>query len=399
MIRTGLIAVLGLVYDVVAIPLILVFIPLSFFSENASRYRISRNSVFKLIATLRLSSRESVLFYCSSVGELEQGIPLIDLVEKGGRRPVVFFHSLNGYAYCKATTQYEAYMLPYDTFVGWCFLLASLKPRLFIINRHEFWPGAVLAASLLSRLYVINYVVKDHISLFERCVISCCNKVFSVNEARLILEKIVHAGDTRIDRLAAKYIAKKQEIATIRETLRGGLCLGQRLAVIGNCYNEDLAVLKEAGAEIFADYKFLVVPSRKGVDASGLVKTAQVTEVQVLDWRASNIVVLHTMGNLFEIYGSADIAWVGGGCSVGIHNCLEPDFYGIPIISGPNLNQQADAIQLKEKGSLHTFKDSRELLKVLNICADTEKVASQFQSDYSPAQYIYTSIYESNYSR
>jgi 3-deoxy-D-manno-octulosonic-acid transferase len=399
MIRMWLIAIFGLVYDVFAIPCILIFIPLSIFFEKANRYRRTRNSYFKLVRTLRPSLQGSVIYYCSSVGELEQAIPLIELVEKEGKRAVVFFHSLNGFEHCKATTNYEAYMLPYDSCLGWCFILARLRPRFFVINRHEFWPGAVVAAALLSRLYVINYVVKQKMSVLDKFVVYCSDCVFSVNDKSTFSGKIVNAGDTRIDRLAARYMAREQEIAVVKGMLRSGLSPRQKLVVIGNCYSEDLEVLRAAGAELMVGYKFLIVPSRRGVDGSGLRGLENVKEVQTLDWRAVNIVILHTMGNLFEIYGGADIAWVGGGCSVGIHNCLEPDFYGIPIISGPNLNQQEDAIRLQENGSLHTFKDSRELLKVLHICADTEKVASQFQSDYSPAQYIYTSIYESNYSR
>ena len=74
-----------------------------------------------------------------------------------------------------------------------------------------------------------------------------------------------------------------------------------------------------------------------------------------------SVYLCDTMGELMQLYGFADVAWVGGSfVPVGGHNFLEPAAWQLPLLSGPHLHnfafiaellQQAGALQLVNSGN------------------------------------------------
>ena len=85
----------------------------------------------------------------------------------------------------------------------------------------------------------------------------------------------------------------------------------------------------------------------------------------------SNIDVLigDVMGSLVELYGLADVAFVGGSfVQVGGHNPIEPAAYGLPILVGPHQHNFSEVmIEFEKNGGLITVLNGEELLERLTF--------------------------------
>ena len=65
-------------------------------------------------------------------------------------------------------------------------------------------------------------------------------------------------------------------------------------------------------------------------------------------------------------YRYGEIAYIGGGFGVGIHNTLEAAVYGIPVIFGPKYQKFMEAVQLLEAKGAYSIKDYEELKSLLD---------------------------------
>jgi len=391
--------IIGLVYDILLIPLVIIFIPISYFFKSTSKYRKSRASIIYLFKTLKKSNQRSILFYCSSVGEFEQSLPVIDEFKSNGYRCIIFFHSKNGFDYCHSISTHEKYLTPFDFFIVWSFIFWIVQPDLSIINRHEFWPGFLISSQLFSAIILINYVVKRHNSPIRFMAVSFSKIIFTTKHNAQVNQKYFYAGDTRNDRLIARQQQNVVEANYWRKKIRNNLLDTQSLVVIGNCYPEDYDILFSISNSELNQYKFLIIPCRTGFNYKHPSYIVGNIEIEQFDWSFHNTIIWETVGNLFEIYSAADIAWVGGGFSQGIHNCLEPAYYHIPIIAGPNLNEQTEAIFLQKESNLLIFKTKDELISLLN--GNEFKSFDNFVKHItsSATNIILETLYENNYSR
>ena len=75
----------------------------------------------------------------------------------------------------------------------------------------------------------------------------------------------------------------------------------------------------------------------------------------------ADCLILDCFGLLSSIYRYGEIAYIGGGFGVGIHNTLEAAVYGIPVIFGPKYQKFMEAIQLLEAQGAFSIKNYEEL--------------------------------------
>ena len=55
------------------------------------------------------------------------------------------------------------------------------------------------------------------------------------------------------------------------------------------------------------------------------------------------MLIINCFGLLSSIYHYGDVAYIGGGFGVGIHNVLEAAVWGMPVVFGPNNKRFAEA--------------------------------------------------------
>ena len=95
------------------------------------------------------------------------------------------------------------------------------------------------------------------------------------------------------------------------------------------------------------------------------------------DSSLSNIDVLigDVMGSLVELYGLADMAFVGGSfVQVGGHNPIEPAAYGLPILVGPHQYNFSEVMtEFEKNGGLITVLNGKELLERLTFLFGSEE--------------------------
>ena len=82
--------------------------------------------------------------------------------------------------------------------------------------------------------------------------------------------------------------------------------------------------------------------------------------------RKADCLIIDCYGLLSSIYRYGEIAYIGGGFGVGIHNTLEAAVYGIPVIFGPKYQKFQEAVQLLEAKGGFSIKDYEELRVLLD---------------------------------
>jgi 3-deoxy-D-manno-octulosonic-acid transferase len=187
------------------------------------------------------------------------------------------------------------------------------------------------------------------------------------------------AGDTRFDRVAE--IARNGKPIQLIESFKGEC----NLVVVGSSWKPD--------EELMADYinshpeiKFVIAPhetKRVNVDRLiSLLKTKVIcyTEANEEIVKDKQVLIIDSIGILSSVYRYADLAYIGGGFGVGIHNTLEAAIFGMPIVFGPNYLKFAEAVAMVKLGIAFPVQNSAELKSIFDqMLSDVEmrKAASQ----------------------
>jgi 3-deoxy-D-manno-octulosonic-acid transferase len=187
---------------------------------------------------------------------------------------------------------------------------------------------------------------------------------------------VTKAGDTRFDRVAE--IALNGKNIPLVEIFKGN----SKLVVAGSTWKPDEELLAQFIHEN-PETKFIIAPheTKKGniERLINLLKTpvicfTEATEVSVIN---KQVIIVDTIGILSAIYKYADLAYIGGGFGVGIHNTLEAAIFGMPIVFGPNYMKFNEATSMVKLGVAFPVNDYPELQTILvKLLTDAEKRAS-----------------------
>ena len=109
----------------------------------------------------------------------------------------------------------------------------------------------------------------------------------------------------------------------------------------------------------------------------------QIMRCQIDNFKAQEVLLLDTMGELTNLYAVCHLAFLGGTwAKVGGHNPLEPANYQLPIFVGPHTYKIAElAEQLKEIKLMQQIEDPNLLFdevchKINNLQFETGTIAS-----------------------
>ena len=176
---------------------------------------------------------------------------------------------------------------------------------------------------------------------------------------------VTKAGDTRFDRVAE--IARNGKSIPLVEKFKNR----SRLVVAGSTWKPDEELLVQY-IHAHPEVKFVIAPhetTRANVDRLiSMLKTpfvcyTEATEESVMN---SQVLIVDTIGLLSSVYKYADLAYIGGGFGVGIHNTLEAAIFGMPVVFGPNYLKFNEARQMVELGIAFPIADYQSLAPVLD---------------------------------
>ncbi len=353
----------------------------SLFNNKAKQWVYGRKDIFSRLSKEQLSDKQIIWIHCASLGEFEQGRPIIEKLRIAYPDYKIFltFFSPSGYEIRK---DYEfadyVYYLPIDTINNAQHFINIVNPKLVIFVKYEFWFNYinVLYQKKIPLIFVsVIFRHSQHFfKLWGKWYAKQLNKVtylFVQNEESInLLDTInIHhaevSGDTRFDRVVQ--LPKEKVTFPIVINFKGN----SKLLMAGSTWQPDEKLLLDLLNNSKATFKVVIAPHL--IDKEHINEVTKRFEkynpilysnVSSADFNESKVLIIDSIGMLSQLYRHADIAYIGGGFGVGIHNLLEASTYGIPVIFGPNHSNFREANELSDNGGGFPISNSEEYLDI-----------------------------------
>lgn len=327
--------------------------------------------------------RNAIWFHAASVGEFEQARPIIEelRIKNEECKMILTFFSPSGFEMRKNYDKVDGvFYLPFATHRNAVRFLTALQPKMAIFIKYEFWPAYLKELKRRAiPTYSVSAIFRPNQLFFKpwggayRSLLHCFTKLFVQDEAskallnKFQIDEVEVTGDTRFDRVSE--IAKVPKALPLLEQFVGGLRneeKGLRILMAGSTWPEDEELLARY-VEEHEDVKLVLVPHE--IDEEHLHHIFQIfrgqfvryTQATPMNIQHTRILVVDTMGLLSSLYRYADVAYIGGGFGVGIHNTLEAAVYGIPVLFGPNYQRFREAVGLIAAGASRSVSNYDEL--------------------------------------
>lgn len=327
-----------------------------------------------------------IWFHCSSIGEFEQGKPVIDSLQKvyPSYKILVTFFSPSGYESVKKNSGYIVSYLPLDTRENAQKFLSIVQPSLVVFVKYEFWYHHLSAAAFRHiPILLISAVFRPDQFFFKRYgnfyfeMLFLFRHIFVQDEQSLSLltRRNIHhvsiGGDTRFDRVLE--IQRNNYTFPIIEQFISN----KEVMVAGSTWPGDEDILASA-KDSFPELKLIVAPheinedhiikiERQFPNAQRYSVVAGENETEVSVWQeTSDVLIIDSIGMLSRLYKYGTICFIGGGYTKdGIHNILEAAVFGKPVIFGPNYHKYREAKELLNKEGAFTVNTSDDLKDIM----------------------------------
>ena len=320
-----------------------------------------------------------IWFHASSLGEFEQGRPLIEKIkaEHPEYKILLTFFSPSGYEVRKNYGGADVVCyLPFDTPYRVKKFLDLSKPVMAIFIKYEFWDNYL---SELKRrnipVYIVSAIFRKEQLFFKwyggmyRKVLSYFTHIFVQDDAsRELLSKygvtnVSVFGDTRFDRVQDVYKNTKQ-IPMVELFVNNNRSDNQLTMVAGSSWQQDEEVYLNYFNE-HPELKLIIAPHEIHKDhlmhIESMLKrpSIRLSEATEKDIKGKSCLIVDSFGLLSSIYRYGDLAYIGGGFGAGIHNVLEAAVYGIPVIFGPKYQKFKEARDLLQVGGAFSITDEK----------------------------------------
>lgn len=351
----------------------------SLFNEKARKMVRGHHVVYQLLRQQIELDQDYVWFHAASLGEFEQGRPLIEKIRAlhPEYKILLTFFSPSGYEVRK---NYEGAdivcYLPFDKPRNVSKFLNIVNPRMVFFIKYEFWKNYL--DELHKRripVYSISSIFRKNQIFFKwyggtyRKVLKNFDHLFVQNEAskrflaRIDITRVSVVGDTRFDRVLQIRDAAKD--LPIVEAFKGG----RKTFVAGSSWAPDEDIFINYFNE-HSDVKLIIAPHV--IDENHLVEIisklnrsyVRYTKATLENVKNAECLIIDCFGLLSSIYRYGDVSYIGGGFGVGIHNTLEAAVYGIPVIFGPKYQKFMEAKALIDAGGAYSI-NNFEQFKVL----------------------------------
>ncbi len=333
-------------------------------NPKARKWLDGRKDLLKRIKSEKGFEGKSVWVHCSSLGEFEQGRPLIEEIKKRfpEKKIVLTFFSPSGYEVQKDYdgVDYVCY-LPLDTRRNAKKFVKEINPEVVFFIKYEYWYNFLKALKKKSiPVYFVSSIFREDQLFFKwyggwyRKMLKLATHFFIQNkESAELLDKLkiqnyTITGDTRFDRVAHIFENVKP-LPVIEQFLDF-----KKAIIAGSSWKAEEALLMQY-LRIFPDLKIILAPHEVNEDTISRIKK-QFGENNIICYSKATpasmvgkkVMVIDCYGLLTSLYQYGLVSIVGGGFGAGIHNVLEPAAFGMPIIFGPNYEKFREARELVE---------------------------------------------------
>ena len=386
-------------------------------NPKARLWLTGRKNLLSRIGALNLpESDHTIWMHCASLGEFEQGRPVIERLKRlfPTSKIVITFFSPSGYEVRKDYKGADhIFYLPADSKRSAKIFINAIKPSLVIWVKYDYWfyylhelkkksiPILLVSANFRNEQPFFKWYGRLH-----RYMLDCFNHIFvQTDDSKKLLagigfiNNVSIGGDTRFDRV----IEIAEQVSSI--PMIDKFCDGRKVIVAGSTWEEDEEELDHY-ANTHPELRFIIAPHeideprlkeveslfRNSIRYSELaVVSRQMTDPLPTNNRQltiPNVLIIDNIGMLSRLYKYATITYVGGGFGDdGVHNVLEAAVYKKPVVFGPVIEKYLEAVELVECGGGIVIDSALEAEAVFNRLLADEKEYNY--SGEAAAKYVY----------
>ncbi len=354
------------------------------FNEKAKDYTQGRKNLFENLAKGVNPNDKNVWFHVSSLGEFEQARPVMEKMRTlyPDHKIILTFFSPSGYnvRHNYQGADYVCYM-PADTPANAKKFLDIVNPKVIFFVKYDFWYNFLSEVHRRAiPLYIFSTIFRKEQVFFKwygkkyKEVLSFFTHFFvqDENSVKLLAENgitnVTIAGDTRFDRVCQ--ITQNAKNIPLVDKFVGD----SRVIVAGSSWPPDEKLIFEAIDRLKSKHniKLIIAPHEiheghlSAIEKMLSVKNVRFSKADESTVSENQVLIIDNFGMLSSLYKYAEIAYVGGGFGVGIHNILEAVSYSIPVAFGTNYKKFKEAVDLVSLGSACTVRDAEELYSVFD---------------------------------
>jgi len=350
----------------------------SLFNAKAKQWVRGRKNIFQTLKTSTENQNKIVWFHCASLGEFEQGKPIIEAykITYPTHKILLTFFSPSGYEIRKNTPLADfVFYLPADTPSNAKQFVKIVKPIKVIFVKYEFWFNYMAECKKQNiPFYSVSSIFRKDQSFFKynwfAKQLQHITHFFVQDKTSADLLKSIGltnytiSGDSRFDSV----LANTQK--PVRIPLIETFSKSKPTIICGSTWPKDEILLVKYIKD-HPENNYIIAPHelhhisdlQKQTDA---LLYSKANETNVL---MTNVLIIDSIGILSNIYQYANIAYIGGGFGVGIHNILEAVAFGLPVIFGPNyqkFNEAKELINQKGAISISNYKELTSTIYFFN---------------------------------
>jgi 3-deoxy-D-manno-octulosonic-acid transferase len=355
------------------------------FNTKAREFVTGRRGIFQKIDTALSDNRDPIVWvHCASLGEFEQGRPVIEALKSEFPQHKIFltFFSPSGFEVRKGYQKADyVFYLPLDTARNARRFVDRVKPRLALFVKYEFWffYSEALKERNIPLISVSSIFRKDQFFFrktgsFNRRILKNVSHFFVQNQESIELLHSINiyncsvSGDTRFDRV--KQVEQRREEIEIAIKFKAN----EKTLVLGSCWQDDLDVVVPFINE--GKLKFIIAPHEineallQNLETSLSVRwllysQAETPNTNIEDY---SVLIIDNVGMLSRLYRYGEFAYVGGAFGKGLHNILEAACYGVPVLFGNrNYEKFQEATDLINRGGAFPVSDYTEFKKTYEM--------------------------------
>ncbi len=357
-------------------------------------------------------------FHCASLGEFEQGRPVIEAfrAKYPAYKILVTFFSPSGYEIRKNYAGADfIFYLPVDTPSNARKFIEIVKPSIVFFVKYEFWRNYLtelerrqIPVVSFSAIFRLNQLFFKPYGGFYREVLKKFEHILVQNQESydllksIDIEPITLAGDTRFDRVKQIVDAKK-DIPIAAE-----FKANRQIFMVGSAWQTDMEVLiplmnlhnvgRVSNPADVREIAFVIAPHeihreeinawQKQMELKSICFSEVKPDTKLTDYQ---VLIIDNIGMLSSLYQYADFAFIGGSFGKGLHNILEAATFGMPIFFGDKAYHKfQEAVDLVRLGGAYAVASTNDLSEILEDLRSNE--AKKKETDTISQNYVLHNI-------
>ena len=348
----------------------------SLYNLKAKKWVKGRENIFSELEAVVKNQKNIVWFHCASLGEFEQGKPIIEAYKLNHptHQILLTFFSASGFEIKKNTALANwVFYLPADTTSNAKKFINLVNPIKVVFIKYEFWFNYMYQLKKQNiPFYSVSTIFREgqvffKYQWFAKQLKNVTHFFVQDEKSAELLNSIgfsnfTISGDTRFDSVVAN-TKNPTKIALVELFSKN-----KKTIICGSTWAKDEMILIQY-IKNHPENNYVIAPheldniSNLQKQSNGLLYS-NANEKNIF---TTNVLIIDSIGLLATIYQYGNLAYIGGGFGSGIHNILEAASFGLAVIFGPNYQKFNEAISLINKKGAISISNYEELSSAIDI--------------------------------